>query len=36
MLKRLIRIEMLVTLLMAVGVGGVAFVVRHALPRARD
>jgi hypothetical protein len=36
MLKRLIRIEMLLALLMAVGVAGVAFVVGHALPRARD
>ena len=36
MLKRLVRFEMLVALLMAVAVGSVAFVVGRALPRAHD
>jgi hypothetical protein len=36
MLKRLIRFEMLVALLMAVGVSTLAFVVGRALQRARD
>jgi hypothetical protein len=36
MLKRLIRFEMVVALLMAVGVGGVAFAAGRAVERARD
>jgi hypothetical protein len=36
MLKRLIRFEMLVALLMAVGLGSVAFIGRRAIQRARD
>jgi hypothetical protein len=36
MLKRLIRFEMLVAMLMAVGVGTVAFMIGRARHRARD
>jgi hypothetical protein len=36
MLKRLIRFEMLVALVMAVGVGGVAFMAARTFRRARD
>jgi hypothetical protein len=36
MLKRLIRFEMLMTLLMAVGIGSVAFMAGRTFQRARD
>ena len=36
MLKRLIRLEMVVALLMAVGIGSVAFAAGRAVERARD
>jgi hypothetical protein len=36
MLKRLIRFEMLVALLMGVGVGSIAFMSGRAIQRARD